>query len=83
MSPLVFSTVNVVPRLVEHSAAPAAKACSGVASTIAINTKESPIGAPIPVSATDIDKNILAFSALKFVDNPPSNTSKMSPRYPS
>jgi hypothetical protein len=29
--PLEPRTVNVVPRLVEHNAAPAAKACSGVA----------------------------------------------------
>lgn len=31
LKPLVCMTVKVVPKLVEHNAAPAAKACSGVA----------------------------------------------------
>jgi hypothetical protein len=63
--------VNVVPRLVEHKAAPAAKACNGVALSIGITAKERPIGRTIPVVATMDERPRLALRDLKDVDNPP------------
>lgn len=70
--PLVLSTVKVVPRLVEHKAAPAAKHCSGVASMMYRRMKESPMGKPMPVTATPGDKERLAFRDGSEVDRPPA-----------
>src|SRR5690242_12551415 len=69
--PLEPNTVNVVPRLVEHSAAPAAKACNGVASSSPWSVYERPIGTAIPVSATPDESNKLAFRDLNEVCRPP------------
>lgn len=69
--PLVPSRVNVVPRLVEHSAAPAAKAWTGEASAMDVRTNERPMGARMPVRATAMDKSRFALRAAKDVDNPP------------
>lgn len=71
VSPLVVSTVKVVPKLVEQSAAPAANACNGVAPKRPWRTKESPIGALMPVIATPIDNRRLAFREEKEVARPP------------
>jgi hypothetical protein len=70
-SPLVPRIVNVVPRLVEQSAAPAEKACNGVALSIDMTAKEKPIGSRIPVVATIEDKPRLALRDLNDVDSPP------------
>lgn len=72
LKPLVCMTVNVVPRLVEHNAAPAAKACSGEALTNTVRTKERPIGSTIPVNATQEEINKLALRLPKDVVKPPS-----------
>ena len=69
--PLVDRTVKVVPRLVEHRAAPAEKAWRGVAPSSCWRTKERPMGTPIPVAATAIDSSRLAFKEEKEVDRPP------------
>ena len=69
--PLVPRTVNVVPRLVEHSAAPAAKDCIGVAPTIGPRMNERPIGAAMPVMATHVERRRFAFMLLMDVDSPP------------
>jgi hypothetical protein len=69
--PLVLRTVKVVPRLVEHSAAPAAKACTGVAPTSVRRTKERAMGKAIPVIATATERNKLAFREEKLVSRPP------------
>jgi hypothetical protein len=55
--------VNVVPRLVEQSAAPAAKAWSGVAEARDRRLKESAIGKIMPVKATAIERTAFAFKA--------------------
>ena len=62
-SPLVLRMVNVVPRLVEQSAAPAAKACSGVAEARDRRLKESAMGTAMPVKATAVERTALAFKA--------------------
>ena len=59
---MVPRIVNVVPRLVLHKAAPAAKHCSGVAFAMPPNVKVNPIGAPIPVIATAVESSMLALS---------------------
>lgn len=69
--PLVCMTVKVVPKLVEHNAAPAAKACSGEAFTSTIKTKENAIGNTIPVSATRDERKKLALRLRKDVVKPP------------
>jgi hypothetical protein len=72
-SPLVERIVNVVPRDVEHSAAPAANACTGVVPwTKAGRAKDSPMGAEIPTSATSEERWRLLFRAFRSVDSPPS-----------
>lgn len=63
--------VKVVPRLVEHRAAPEAKACKGVAPSRDCRRNESPIGIAIPVSATPVERPKFAFNALKDVARPP------------
>lgn len=72
LRPLIFNTVNVVPRLVEHNDAPAAKDCRGVACERLISTKDIPIGAITPVRARNVDSIKLAFIARKSVESPPS-----------
>lgn len=69
--PLVPRIVNVVPRLVEHKAAPAAKDCNEVALSMGITAKERPIGRTIPVVATMDERPRLALRDLKDVDRPP------------
>jgi hypothetical protein len=69
--PLVPRIVNVVPRLVEHNAAPAAKACNGVALSIGMTANDRPIGRRIPVVATIDERPRLALRDLKDVDKPP------------
>jgi hypothetical protein len=71
VSPLDASTVKVVPRLVEHNAAPAAKACDGVASRSPWREKERAMGTRIPVMATANERRRLALSEVKEVDRPP------------
>lgn len=71
VKPLVLSTVNVVPRLVEHSAAPAANACSGVDAVSLRSVKDNAMGKQMPVAATAMDIYILAFTAAKEVEMPP------------
>ena len=71
VSPLVARTVNVVPNDVEHSAAPAAKACTGESGNSPRRTKDRPIGAAIPVRATAEDKKRLAFKAFRLLEMPP------------
>ena len=68
---LVPRTVNVVPRLVEHSAAPAAKDCIGVASAMGPRMNDRPIGAAMPVMATHVERRRFAFKLLMDVDSPP------------
>lgn len=72
VKPLVPRTVNIVPRLVELSEAPAAKHCKGVALVSLIRTNDSPIGILIPVVATATASQILALRDFKEVDKPPS-----------
>jgi hypothetical protein len=69
--PLVPRMVNVVPRLVAHSAAPAAKACIDVAPAKLSKTKDNPIGTAIPVMAIPIDRTMFALRDRKDVDRPP------------
>jgi hypothetical protein len=78
--PLIFRTANVVPRLIEHSAAPAANACRGVAPTSPVSMNETLISAPIPVNATKTERKTFDFMALKLVDSLPSYTSSIKPR---
>lgn len=61
----------MVPRLVEHNAAPAAKAWRGVAGVRERREKERVIGRAIPVIATEVDRNKFFFKAMKFVSRPP------------
>lgn len=68
---VVDRIVNVVPRLVALRATPAAKAWSELADTSSFSTNDRAIGVKIPVSATAIDTNILAFNALIDIDKPP------------
>jgi len=70
-SPLARRTANVVPRLVEQSAAPAAKHCKLEAPAKLDNMKDKPIGAPIPVAATATESVMLAFSDWNEVESPP------------
>jgi len=69
--PLVARTVKVVPSDVEHSAAPAAKACTGDTGRRPRRTKERPMGAAMPVRATAEDKKRFAFKALRLLEMPP------------
>jgi len=69
--PLVCITVKVVPKLVEHNAAPAAKACSGEAFASDSRTYDKPIGRAIPVAATPAERARLAFNDLNEVLSPP------------
>jgi hypothetical protein len=68
---LVFSTVRVVPKLVEHRAAPAANAWRDVAFARRRRENESPIGKQTPVAATAMERKRFAFSADIDVDRPP------------
>jgi hypothetical protein len=77
-SPLEARTVKVVPRLVEHSAAPAAKACTGVAFRRPCSVYERPMGTAIPVRATAEERSKLALSDLKEVERPPTLVSDAS-----
>lgn len=70
-NPLVLRIVKVVPKLVEQSAAPAAKAWSGVALERDCRTKERAMGKLIPVIATRVERARLAFRERKLVDSPP------------
>lgn len=69
---------KVVPRLVEHKAAPAAKAWMGDALFSLIKTYDNPIGSATPVRATPLDKNRFAFKDLKDVSSPPRLVSSRS-----
>lgn len=69
-------TVKVVPKLVEQSAAPAAKAWSCVAPTRACSVKERAIGTLMPVMATAMDSSRLAFRDAKDVERPPRTYQK-------
>lgn len=82
VSPLVESTVNVVPSDVEHSAAPAAKACTGESGKRPRRTKERPMGAAIPVRATAEDKNRFALRAFRLLEMPPVSMSAEKSRVP-
>jgi hypothetical protein len=70
--PLVPRMVNVVPRLVEQRAAPAAKACSRDALNMDFKAKDKPMGRRMPVTATPDERPILAFSDLNEVAKPPT-----------
>lgn len=70
-NPVVLKIVKVVPKLVEQSAAPAAKACMGVAPTRGSKTKERAMGKEIPVIATATERKRFAFREEKFVSRPP------------
>lgn len=71
MSSVVVRMVKVVPRLVALNAAPAANAWSGVADNSRKSTKDSAIGAPIPVRATQADTTRFALNDENDVDSPP------------
>src|SRR6266536_4637261 len=71
INPLVLSTVNVVPRLLKQIAAPAANDCSGVAIARPSREKDNAMGKLIPVTATPMESNILAFKERKVVERPP------------
>jgi hypothetical protein len=75
VSPLEASTVKVVPKLVEHNAAPAAKACTGVAFKRPCRVYESPIGNAMPVRATADERSRLAFSDWNDDESPPNPVS--------
>lgn len=63
---------NVVPRLVAESAAPAAKAWSGVVpGAIGIRKKERQIGIIMPVAATAIERGRFDSRGTREVDKPP------------
>jgi len=70
-NPLVLRIVNVVPRLVLQSAAPAAKACRFDAPTRGRRTKDRAMGKLIPVIATAIESHRFFFNDLKLVSKPP------------
>jgi hypothetical protein len=72
---LVFRTVKVVPKLVEHRAAPAANAWRDVAFARRKRENESPIGKQMPVAATAMERKRLAFSADIDVERPPKGSS--------
>ena len=78
-SPLVLRIVNVVPKLVEQSAAPAANAWSGVAFERDCRTNERAMGKPIPVIATAVERNRFALRERKFVSSPPVSKVNASP----
>nr|ODN95480.1 hypothetical protein L204_04020 [Cryptococcus depauperatus CBS 7855] len=69
--PLEPKTVKVVPRLVEQSAATAAKHWIDVAWMRSRRMKDSPMGRPIPAMATPVERYIFALSELSDVDKPP------------
>lgn len=69
--PLVVRTVKVVPSDVEHSAAPAAKACTGETGRRPRRTKDRPIGAAMPVRATAEERKRFAFRAWRLLEMPP------------
>jgi hypothetical protein len=71
VNPLALSTVKVVPKLVEHNAAPVAKAWSGVAMVNNCNVNDRAIGRAIPVIATPIDSRRFVLTAANEVDSPP------------
>lgn len=62
----------MVPRLVAESAAPAAKAWSGVVpGTMGIRRKERQMGRIIPVAATAIERGRFDSRGAREVDRPP------------
>ena len=75
MSLVVERMLKVAPRLVDPRAAPAAKACNKVAPASLDSTKDSPIGAPIPVRATEIERERSALKRENEVERPPKNRS--------
>ena len=64
-------TVKVVPREVEHRAAPAAKACKGAVSSKPCSTNDRPMGQLMPIAATVAESKRLAFRVLRSVERPP------------
>ena len=60
-----------MPRLVEQRAAPAVKACKGVADTRLQRQKAKPIGKQTSVNATRVEIAAFAFRDLKLVGRPP------------
>jgi hypothetical protein len=73
--------VKVVPRLVEHKAAPAAKAWRGVASKSLRREKDRAMGTAIPVMATADDSHRLALSDWNDVDRPPERGQRRGKEY--
>lgn len=71
ISPVVPRIVNVVPKLVEHRAAPAVNACRGVAITRARRENENAIGSPTPVKAMAVESSRFAFREAYDVERPP------------
>jgi hypothetical protein len=69
---VVERIVKVVPRLVALRAAPAANACKELAPTSSLRMNDSPIGTPMPVTATQRETKRLALTALIDVDRPPA-----------
>lgn len=70
-SPLVRRMVNVVPRDVEHNAAPEANAWTGVAFTNFSKMNDRPMGVATPIRATVPEKWMFAHNVSKSVDRPP------------
>jgi hypothetical protein len=70
--PLEARTVKVVPKLVEHRAAPAAKAWRGVALRSPCRENDRAIGNTIPVRATAEERARFSLRDLKEVDRPPA-----------
>lgn len=71
VSPVVPRMVKVVARLVEHKAAPAAKAWRAEAPAIPLRAKDKAMGRQIPVSATNIDSTMFALRDGNEVESPP------------
>lgn len=70
--PLEPRTVKVVPKEVEQSAAPAAKACNGEALRRPCREYDSPIGTAMPVKAIQVESSRLALSDGNEVCSPPA-----------
>ena len=77
-SSVVERMVNVVPMLVDDSAAPAANAWREVAASRCMWIKERPMGTPTPVTATRAEKMKFDFIWEKDVDRPPLFVSSRS-----
>lgn len=77
------SRVKVVPKEVEHNAAPAANACNTEYPYPKCNSRsEKAIGSDIPDKATITERMMLLNNRVMLVERPASNTSRMRPMYP-